>query len=61
VISFLDDQPEGEVLTGLLYIDESAPDMHELNQTTATPLNQVPFEKLCPGSVALSKLQEEFR
>jgi 2-oxoglutarate ferredoxin oxidoreductase subunit beta len=61
VISFLDSQPEGEVLTGLLYIDESAPDMHELNQTTATPLNQVPFEKLCPGSSALAKLQEEFR
>src|SRR5579872_132976 len=34
VISFLDDQPEGEILTGLLYLDESAPDMHELNQTT---------------------------
>ncbi len=61
VISFLDDQPEGEILTGLLYLDESAPDMHELNQTTATPLNQVPFEKLCPGSSALAKLQEEFR
>jgi 2-oxoglutarate/2-oxoacid ferredoxin oxidoreductase subunit beta len=61
VISFLDDQPAGEVLTGLLYIDESAPDMHELNQTTATPLNQVAFEKLCPGSAALAKLQQEFR
>jgi 2-oxoglutarate ferredoxin oxidoreductase subunit beta len=61
VNSFLDDQPAGEILTGLLYLDESAPDMHELNQTTQTPLSKMPFEALCPGAEALAKLQQEFR
>lgn len=51
----------GEVVTGLLFIDESAPDMHDLNQTSQTPLTQLPYEKLCPGNAVLGKLQEEFR
>src|SRR5450631_2814128 len=34
VNAFLDQQPHGEILTGLLYLDESAPDLHEMNQTT---------------------------
>jgi 2-oxoglutarate/2-oxoacid ferredoxin oxidoreductase subunit beta len=61
VTAFLDSQPQGEVLTGLLYLDESAPDMHELSQTTEVPLSRLPYETLCPGSAALQKLQEEYR
>ncbi len=56
-----DHQGRGEIPTGLLYIDESAPEMHQLNDTTETPLAQVPFEKLCPGSATLEKLQKAFR
>jgi len=52
---------KGEVVTGLLYIDESVPDMHELNNTASQALTKVPYEKLCPGSAALDELQEEFR
>jgi 2-oxoglutarate ferredoxin oxidoreductase subunit beta len=52
---------KGEVVTGLLYLDESVPDMHELNKTAATSLSKIPYEKLCPGSAALDQLQEEFR
>ncbi|MBM3740323.1 MAG: 2-oxoacid:ferredoxin oxidoreductase subunit beta [Acidobacteria bacterium] len=51
----------GEVVTGLLYVDESQPDMHEMSQTVATPLVNVPYSKLCPGSGALSKLLDQFR
>ena len=54
-------QDSGEVLTGLLYLDESAPDMHELSQTSEVPLVNIPYETLCPGSKALEELQEEFR
>jgi hypothetical protein len=32
-----------------------------MNGTTDTPLAQVPYDKLCPGSAALDKLQEAFR
>jgi 2-oxoglutarate ferredoxin oxidoreductase subunit beta len=52
---------DGEIVTGLLYIDESVPDVHERNQTPPTALSKVPYEKLCPGSAALDQLQEEFR
>jgi 2-oxoglutarate/2-oxoacid ferredoxin oxidoreductase subunit beta len=52
---------KGVIPTGLLFIDETAPDMHELAGTTDTPLSRVPYEKLCPGSAALAELQEAFR
>ena len=54
-------QTRGEIATGLLYLDESVPDIHEMSQTTDRPLVDVPFEELCPGSSALDKLQEEYR
>ncbi len=50
-----------EIVTGLLYIDESQPDMHELNETVDQPLNTIDFERLCPGSEALRSLQNRFR
>ncbi|HZL93522.1 MAG TPA: hypothetical protein VFB99_07760, partial [Vicinamibacterales bacterium] len=54
-------QRAGELVTGLLYIDESEPDMHGVNGTTNTPLSRVPFEVLCPGPEALAALQKRFR
>ena len=52
---------KGEVITGLLYLDESVGDLHEMNQTPETALSKLPYAKLCPGSAALAKLQDEFR
>jgi 2-oxoglutarate ferredoxin oxidoreductase subunit beta len=54
-------QKRGEVATGLLFLDESGPDMHEVNGTVEEPLIDVPYEELCPGSAALSALMDEFR
>ena len=62
VTEFLDSHAAtGEVLTGLLYLDESSADMHELSNTTEVPLTAVPFETLCPGSAALDQFQEDYR
>lgn len=62
VMAFLDEhQADGKILTGLLYVDPDAPNMNELNETSETPLRDLPFEKLCPGSAALAALQEEYR
>jgi 2-oxoglutarate ferredoxin oxidoreductase subunit beta len=62
VLMYLEDRRRvGEVVTGLLYVEESVPDMHEAGNTAEVPLAQVPFEKLCPGSAALEKLQQAFR
>jgi 2-oxoglutarate ferredoxin oxidoreductase subunit beta len=52
---------KGEVTTGLLFIDERMPDMHEMSVTADEPLSQLPYEKLCPGSAALDKLQRAYR
>jgi 2-oxoglutarate ferredoxin oxidoreductase subunit beta len=54
-------QSKGEVVTGLLYVDETVPDMHELNKTSTIPLSRLPYEKLCPGGAELERLQEDFR
>jgi 2-oxoglutarate ferredoxin oxidoreductase subunit beta len=54
-------QQKGEIPTGLLYIDESAGDMHMTSKTIDTPLSELPFEQLCPGNAALEKLQRTYR
>jgi 2-oxoglutarate ferredoxin oxidoreductase subunit beta len=51
----------GEIVTGLLYVDQNEPDMHRTLNTTATPLNKLPFERLCPGREALEKIHGRFR
>ncbi|MEJ2139480.1 MAG: 2-oxoacid:ferredoxin oxidoreductase subunit beta [Gammaproteobacteria bacterium] len=51
----------GEITTGLLYVDESQPEMHEVNNTCKTPLVDLPFDKVCPGNATLQKLQARYR
>jgi 2-oxoglutarate ferredoxin oxidoreductase subunit beta len=60
VISYLQDNHES-IATGLLFVDESAADLHEMNRTAATPLSRIEYPKLCPGAAALQELQEDFR
>ena len=50
----------GEIATGILYVDESAPDMHELSNSVSEALVHVPFDRLCPGADALTALQDSF-
>ncbi len=54
-------QARGEVLTGLLYVDPEAGDLHAAMNTTAAPLNSLGLQKLCPGVSALEKLNASFR
>lgn len=54
-------QEKGEVLTGLLHISPDALEMHDVAGTVKTPLTELPYEALCPGSDALEKLQAGFR
>jgi 2-oxoglutarate ferredoxin oxidoreductase subunit beta len=49
-----------EVATGLLYLEETGEDMHDVENTTKTPLVDVPYEALCPGSDVLAELQKEW-
>ena len=52
---------QGEIVTGLLYLDSGEPDLHGVNQTTPVPLAELPYEALCPGREALAALQKRFR
>jgi 2-oxoglutarate ferredoxin oxidoreductase subunit beta len=56
-----DSQKDGEIVTGLLYLSSDSSDRHEQSNTVTTPLVQVPYEDLCPGSEELAKLQRRFR
>ena len=51
----------GEIVTGLLYVDESAEDLHRHLNTVETPLNQLGDAELCPGSAALEALNASLR
>lgn len=54
-------QSRGEIVTGLLYVNETVPDIHEMQQTRDRPLVDIPFDELCPGTSALDALQDEYR
>ena len=51
----------GEITTGLLYVDESLAEMHELNNTSSTPLVDLPYDKICPGNDMLQKIQGRYK
>ena len=53
-------QAANEYVTGLIYLDENSPDFHEVNGTSPTPLNQIPYEKLSPGSAGLKKILAKY-
>jgi len=61
ITKLMSSQDAKEIVTGLLYIDESQPEMHELNNTSKTPLRDLPYNKVCPGNDTLQKLQARYR
>ncbi|MDH3734222.1 MAG: 2-oxoacid:ferredoxin oxidoreductase subunit beta [Gemmatimonadota bacterium] len=52
---------EGEVVTGLLFIDPDSRDHHAVMNTVEEPLWDLPFEDLCPGSDAMEALMSNYR
>ncbi len=54
-------QAQGEVVTGLLYIDPDANDLHEHINTIAGPLNGLGVAELSPGAAMLEKINAALR
>lgn len=52
---------EGQVATGLLYVDPDAVECHDILETTGTPLNALSEDALCPGSEALTAINQGCR
>ena len=51
----------GEYLTGLLYVERSQNEFHQVNGTPDAPLNSLPYEVLSPGSQGLEKVLARYR
>ena len=54
-------QAKGEVVTGLLYVDDNAEDLHAHLDTVAAPLNTLDADTLCPGAAALDRINAALR
>jgi len=54
-------QAKGEIVSGLLYVDPDAGDLHQALKTSARPLNALGEAELCPGTAALAKLNAGLR
>ena len=54
-------QRRGEFVTGLLYVDETQPDLHGINSTVEEPLNELDFGSLCPGGEGVRKVNAAYR
>ena len=52
---------KGQVVTGLLYVDPDADDLHGNLNTVENPLNTLEAKDLCPGSTALEKINASLR
>jgi len=52
---------KGEILTGLIFINENSRDLHALLQTSDTPLNKLTQKDLCPGSEKLKEINKGLR
>jgi 2-oxoglutarate ferredoxin oxidoreductase subunit beta len=51
----------GQIVTGLLYVDAHAEDLHSHLGTVEAPLNSLGEQELCPGSAALEKFNASLR
>ena len=61
-LGFINDHnTRGEIVTGLLYVDPDAGDLHASHNTCVTPLNALLQKDLCPGARALDKLNAALR
>ncbi len=52
---------EGEIVTGLLFVEPEAADLHAHLETVDAPLNALGEAELCPGSATLAKINASLR
>src|SRR5688572_5656784 len=51
----------GEILTGLIYMNQKSGSLHETLDTSERPLNSLTKQDLCPGSKMLDEINAEFK
>jgi 2-oxoglutarate ferredoxin oxidoreductase subunit beta len=61
-LNYMNERHEhGEVVTGLLYLDPLAADLHAALNTVDQPLNTLSHPELNPGSRMLNKINSSLR
>ena len=62
VMNYLQEhKARGEIVTGLLYVDEEADDLHSYLDSVDAPFNTLSDADLVPGAAALAKLNASLR
>lgn len=56
ISALIDAKERQEILTGLLYLDNNSLNLHQILNTTDTPLNQLTERDLNPGNKVLSEI-----
>jgi 2-oxoglutarate ferredoxin oxidoreductase subunit beta len=54
-------QARGEIVTGLLFVDPAALDLHSHLNTVESPLNALSESELCPGAAMLERINASLR
>ncbi|MCG8617459.1 MAG: 2-oxoacid:ferredoxin oxidoreductase subunit beta [Desulfobacterales bacterium] len=52
---------KGQLLTGILHVNQSQTDTHDILETTEAPLNTLTEKELCPGNKALEEITDNYR
>ena len=52
---------DGKIMTGLIYLDRTSADLHEVLDTVHKPLNTLAEEDLCPGNRVLENINASLR
>lgn len=52
---------EGEIVTGLIYLERDPQDLHKHLGTVAAPLNSLNEKELCPGAATLDAINDSLR
>lgn len=55
------EKANGRLLTGLLYVNQDIMETHDIINSTHRPLNTLTEKDLCPGNMALQKINEGLR
>ena len=56
LLSMEKSRSDGDILTGLIYMDKGSRDLHEVLETSRRPLNDLGAEDLCPGNQMLKNI-----
>ena len=55
-----DSREKGEIITGLIYLDQNEEDLHDTLQTSERPFNKLNKKDLSPGIKKLNQINKIF-